>query len=220
MDRNDRKETITAMHRRAIIDTAQALFSEKGVDGTTMDEIAKSAQYSKRTVYSYFSSKQALQNAMVQDGIEELGAQLRESVNAETVFLEKYRAFCRTMLHYYQEHTQLALTILDYQNGLEKSPDDPDAAVSAILKAQSEIYRLLEQILTEGQRQRATRQGLDIPKTSVLLWRWMSSMVIFAGRREGYIKETMQSTDIDILQEGFATLLYTIQARYNPFKPL
>lgn len=44
----------------AIIDAASLLFLENGFDGTSMDEVARSAGVSKQTVYSHFSSKEQL----------------------------------------------------------------------------------------------------------------------------------------------------------------
>ncbi len=40
-----------------IVDAAQKIFIQKGYEESSMDEIAKEAQCTKRTVYQYFSSK-------------------------------------------------------------------------------------------------------------------------------------------------------------------
>ncbi len=44
----------------AIVDAASSLFLELGFQGTNMEKIAKRAGVSKQTVYSHFSSKEAL----------------------------------------------------------------------------------------------------------------------------------------------------------------
>ncbi|MEZ7890618.1 MAG: helix-turn-helix domain-containing protein [Candidatus Wallbacteria bacterium] len=46
--------------RSKIIDTAVALFSKKGIDGTTMEEIAETADFAKGTLYNYFPSKEII----------------------------------------------------------------------------------------------------------------------------------------------------------------
>jgi AcrR family transcriptional regulator len=62
--------------RRAIIEAAQACFAQKGVTATTIDEIAKAAQITRRTVYHYFASKDAILEAAVEqhgcDAIREM----------------------------------------------------------------------------------------------------------------------------------------------------
>lgn len=46
--------------RQSIIDTARAIFSERGFADTSMSEIAASVGGSKATLYNYFSSKEEL----------------------------------------------------------------------------------------------------------------------------------------------------------------
>ena len=53
-----RKKEPKSVHRAAISSAAATLFSEKGVEHTSMDEIAKQAGYSKATLYVYFKNKE------------------------------------------------------------------------------------------------------------------------------------------------------------------
>jgi TetR/AcrR family transcriptional regulator of autoinduction and epiphytic fitness len=51
--------------RLNILDAAEQLFFECGVEHATMDQIAKAAQASKRTVYNHFSTKEELFQAIL-----------------------------------------------------------------------------------------------------------------------------------------------------------
>lgn len=51
--------------RRDILDGARRVFFDKGFDGASMDEVAKTAGVSKATIYVYFSSKEDLFEALV-----------------------------------------------------------------------------------------------------------------------------------------------------------
>lgn len=53
--------------RAAILNAAEALFTEKGFPAVSMDEVAKVAQVSKRTVYNHFENKAALFGAIIDD---------------------------------------------------------------------------------------------------------------------------------------------------------
>ena len=55
-----------------ILDAAEQLFFENGVEHTTMDQIAKAAQASKRTVYDHFATKGALFEAIIARMVEHL----------------------------------------------------------------------------------------------------------------------------------------------------
>ncbi len=55
--RRERKKRET---RRRIVETATRLFSERGFDAPTVDEIAAAADVAKGTIYNYFDSKEAI----------------------------------------------------------------------------------------------------------------------------------------------------------------
>jgi AcrR family transcriptional regulator len=60
MNSIDRKNREREIRRNDIIDAAIQLFYEKGYNGTTMDDIAGRAEFTKMTVYSYFSGKEEI----------------------------------------------------------------------------------------------------------------------------------------------------------------
>ncbi len=53
----ERKKLQTRQH---IADTAMRLFSERGFDAVTVDEVARAAEVSKKTVFNYFPTKEDL----------------------------------------------------------------------------------------------------------------------------------------------------------------
>ena len=55
-----------------VLDAALALFTEKGFSQTTVDQIARRAGFSKGTVYLYFTSKDAILEALVERAIAPL----------------------------------------------------------------------------------------------------------------------------------------------------
>ena len=45
-----KKQALTEFHRGSILAAAERLFAEKGTEKTTMDDIAREAEYSKATL--------------------------------------------------------------------------------------------------------------------------------------------------------------------------
>jgi len=55
-----RREKEKLAHETDIIDAAEIVFLRKGFDGTSIDEIASEAHFTRRTVYQYFQTKEEL----------------------------------------------------------------------------------------------------------------------------------------------------------------
>ena len=53
--------------RDKLIDIARQLFAHKGIENTTMNDIAIAAEKGRRTIYTYFKNKRDIYNA-VADG--------------------------------------------------------------------------------------------------------------------------------------------------------
>lgn len=79
--------------REKFIEVARQLFARKGVENTTMNDIASASEKGRRTIYTYFKSKREIFNAVIASETNELLARLQQIVSlAESPEekLEKY----------------------------------------------------------------------------------------------------------------------------------
>jgi len=58
--------------RAKLVDVARQLFAKKGVDDTTMNDIAVASKKGRRTLYTYFKSKEDIYMAVVESELEML----------------------------------------------------------------------------------------------------------------------------------------------------
>ena len=56
--------------RQKLISVARELFAKQGFDGITMNDIAQASQKGRRTMYTYFSSKEDIYYAVIEDELE------------------------------------------------------------------------------------------------------------------------------------------------------
>lgn len=106
------RERKKATTRRQILDAAVRLFSERGFEAPTIDEIAAAAETGKGTIYNYFRTKEdilvaylAEQEGRVQKRMAHLLKRKLDPVSFLTLYLREqfrlkrpYRAFTRVFL--------------------------------------------------------------------------------------------------------------------------
>lgn len=83
--------------RERFIEVARQLFARKGVENTTMNDIASASDKGRRTIYTYFKSKREIFNAVIASETEELLNRLKKIVAMEAPPQEKLKRYidCR-----------------------------------------------------------------------------------------------------------------------------
>jgi AcrR family transcriptional regulator len=96
-DKKARKEEIVA--------AAEKVFIEKGYPGSSMDEIAREAQFTKRTLYQYFLNKEDLYFAVSLACFRQLLDRFTAALNREGESgFERLRGAGQSFYEYYREH--------------------------------------------------------------------------------------------------------------------
>jgi AcrR family transcriptional regulator len=202
----NKKERLTEYNRTRIIATAKALFLEKGIVQTTMDEIAKKADYSKSTVYVYFKSKEEIYDCIVLEHLVILRDGLESALNNATDFPEGFYALCNTVARFYKDYPMYFDGIL---GEIEVAADESDSL-------RYEIYLVGEQIngLVKDYIKFCIAMGqvrADLSDQSIFaLWAGICGIVTLAYKKERYINIKMNADIHGFMQNGFTLLLRSI----------
>ena len=100
--------------RRQILDTALALFRERGFEATTIREIAGAAGLSLGAAYYYFKSKEAIVGAYYDYIQEEHQARAREAFASARNLRERLRAALHTKIDVLQDDRRLLRALFRY----------------------------------------------------------------------------------------------------------
>lgn len=79
--------------REKLIEVARQLFLNKGVENTTMNDIAEASEKGRRTIYTYFKNKKEIYNAVIEQQSDNIVMRLRDVASLDEsplVKLEKY----------------------------------------------------------------------------------------------------------------------------------
>ena len=82
--------------REKLIEVARQLFAHKGIENTTMNDIANASDKGRRTIYTYFKNKKEIYNAVIEQESEQMVSQLREilQLNISPVVIHKTLFLC------------------------------------------------------------------------------------------------------------------------------
>jgi len=102
--REGRTRMTAAQRREQLITVARTLFAEKGVEGTTVEEIAASAQVSKPVVYEHFGGKEGLYAVIVDREQRTLLEAIRSGIDQAKGPRRKVEAGTLALLGYIETH--------------------------------------------------------------------------------------------------------------------
>jgi AcrR family transcriptional regulator len=99
-----RREREKAAHRREIMDAAVRVFARKGFAFSTLEDIAKEAEFSKGAIYLYFESKEDLLRAILVDLME------NTIIHGIRTILSGKRSFREELIILFNEASDFAFT--------------------------------------------------------------------------------------------------------------
>ncbi|SIO04549.1 helix-turn-helix domain-containing protein [Vannielia litorea] len=139
----------TAAKREAILEAAEGVFAEAGLEGASLRAVAQAAGYTPAALYFHFDSKEALYAEMLGRTLERLGAAVRGACTG-LAGAAKFRAAAMAFFGYYAENPRdldLGFYLLRggmRPAGLGRARDEAlNAALAAALAPLDEAARAL-----------------------------------------------------------------------------
>jgi AcrR family transcriptional regulator len=96
--------------REAILDAAEVLFAERGVDGVAVRDLARELKLTPSSLYNHFPSKQALYEAVLERGLQPF-AELFADPDPGPITLEAVRRTVTVIVDHLAAHPHLARLI-------------------------------------------------------------------------------------------------------------
>ncbi|WP_082472898.1 TetR/AcrR family transcriptional regulator [Sphingomonas sp. Leaf357] len=140
-----------------ILEVARQEFSDKGLSGARIDEIAERTNTSKRMIYYHFASKEGLYRAV----LEEAYTRIRETETAmpiETMGAEEaLRANIRLTFDYHHEHPEFVRLVMNEN----MHHGEFIKHVAGIKRRNESVIRVLGEIIAKGRDEGVFRDDLD-----------------------------------------------------------
>lgn len=204
-----RKKEPRSVHREKIVSAASALFMEKGIAATSMDDIAKAAGYSKATLYVYFENKEEIVGILALNSMKKLYDYISSALIQHETTKARYDFICRGLVQYQEEFPFYFKMVLDKIN--------IDFVSKDYLPEEKETYQIGEEInekiknfLLSGMEKGDLRSDLEIMPAILNFWGMLSGIIQLAANKEEYIKKSMGLSKIKFLEYGFSLVYHSI----------
>ena len=140
---------------QAILESAQILFSEKGFDAVSLNEIAFRAGTSKANIFHHFKSKKALYQAVLKSACEEFSVLVENVLHKSGALDERLHHFLHAHIENMQSHGVGTRLIL---NELLKNEGGQELAETLV----GDHFASLVQVLDEAKERGELREDLDL----------------------------------------------------------
>ena len=127
----------------AILDAAEDVASERGVDATSIAAIAERAGVAVGTLYNYFEDRDALLAALFRTRREEILPLLEEAPDASRLgsFEDRLHAYVAQVLEVFEQHRKFVQVAMSIDPGAVKIRGKHQAVLHVITDALVEIIR-------------------------------------------------------------------------------
>lgn len=208
MNKSDRRDSIAALHRENILSAAGELFVEKGFAMTTMDEISTHAQYSKRTIYTYFESKDEIYSYFVAAGAKEFSDNFKKAVDSSDSLIERYHNICGVIIKLYNEQYPYYEGIMKYPNQERKGETTP--IIEEIYAVGELINSSFEKFFRDGQAEGIILQNVDVKRLVFIVWTNLIAFIEMSAKRSDYVKDVLKSTSEEFTSFGLNIILNSV----------
>ena len=204
-----KRESIKLFHQERIVEAADKLFLIKGKEETTVDEIAKEANYSKATIYVYFKSKEDIFNHVFLKYMNLLKSRIENGMSKSADAIEQYYSICEE-LHLFSEEYPDYYRLLLTTVAVEVSNRSDDETLENILEVGEEINGKIIDIISAGIVQGYFSIDIDILPMSFIYWASITSIIEMSNNKNEYIYEHMNLNKKQFLHYSFSNLLKMI----------
>lgn len=131
--------------RERLIDVARQLFARKGLENTTMNDIATASDRGRRTIYTYFRTKDEIYQAVIEDEANRILSEIESRLAQADTPEQKLKALMdyRVQLSVKSPHSYEVWLKSLFNRDLKR-------AATVRSKVTSRLYQMTESIVEEG----------------------------------------------------------------------
>lgn len=210
----ERREREKEQRRKTIIKAAKKLFYKKGLENTTMDEIADAAELSKGTLYIYFQSKEVLALSIIKETSDILNKLIRKAAHTNKCGIEGIIDITEAITDFYKKKRK-EFHFLRYIDTITASLGSENQVLVEWKKGIEEQIAMVLQVVVKGIEDGSIRKDIDPEKAAFIYSNMVLSFLIRLSTNMGIILMPQSLTENEIIESMFKMIANMI-TNLNP----
>lgn len=161
--RVERKRRRKKENYLSILRAAEAVFTQKSYSSATMDDIARQAQFSKATLYQYFTSKGQIFYEIILNSFEDVSQKIKKIQRKDRSSADKLREIIQYIFQYFQQKKNISRIslmekawikkiVVSLHDSEQKSSGEELVFLDSIRAKKREISKILCEVFSEGMK--------------------------------------------------------------------
>ncbi len=159
MNNLSRKEKEKLAREMDIINAAEKVFTVIGYNKASMEEIAKEAQFTRKTIYQYFTDKEDLLFAVIIRGFKKLLCCLQKEIENGNNGYEKLKHLTKAYYQFYKDFPD-TLNLMNYI-GYVNPKEENIIKREEFNKISGLLAQEIAKVIDEGKADKSIRTDLD-----------------------------------------------------------
>lgn len=157
-----RKEKEKLAREKDIINAAEKVFTLIGYNEASMESIAKEAQFTRKTLYQYFTDKEDLLFTVIIRGFERLLCTLKNAVINGNNGYEKLKHLTNTYFQFYKDSPN-TLNLMNYIGYIKPTAENSAKRIE-FNKVSEQLVQEIAKVIDEGKADGSIRADFDTMK--------------------------------------------------------
>jgi TetR/AcrR family transcriptional regulator len=203
----ERKEREKEQRRNMIIDAAERIFFKKGIENSTMDDVAVEAELSKGTLYLYFKSKEDIQLAIAMRGSEILKEMMHKRLSKNKTGYENLLELADISIEFSSKHKHYYEFFLFFQSTNLEKLNLEESKIREYLTEQSPLA-IVQECVIKGIGDKSLRSDIPADVFAATLWsQLLGVMIVINYKRDiykmfGLKPEDILKTHLELVSDG------------------
>ena len=208
----ERREREKEQRRKTIMNAAKTLFFKKGLENTTMDEIAENAELSKGTLYLYFQSKEILAMSIIKEISDLMNKDLRKAADTGKNGIERIKDVTQALTDFFKKRRK-EFQFFKYMDVVAASLGSENDIFMHWKSGVEEIIHVVLEIVIEGIEDGSIRRDIEPDKAAFVYSNMVLSFLIRLSHNHGVILMDQELAEDEIIESMFKMIIIMLEPR-------